>query len=222
MRTFHIPLLAASVALLALTSASARADQLQMQNGDRYTGKIVSLTSNSIVLESAEIGTVTLPRSRVSAITFGTASATNAASITSHAPVANAASPSAPAANTDIAAAFRNLGGNTNFIGQVRQQMLTGADPAANQKYDELVSGLMSGQMSLSDLRNQARTSIDQINQLKRELGPQADESLDSYLTILQNFVNETEPAPTPPASAQAKPVQPAHSATNSLALPHE
>jgi hypothetical protein len=174
-----------------LTLASLRADQLQMQNGDRYTGKILSMSSNSIVLESDALGKVTLPRDKVSVVMFGTTTATNATPTT---PVVTTPSPNAAATNTDLSAALRNLGANTNFIQQVRQQMLTGADPAASQKYDQLVGGLMSGQMNLTDLRNQAKTSIDQINQLKRELGPQADDSLDTYLSILQNFVNETAP----------------------------
>lgn len=209
--------------LLALTAASLRADQLQMQNGDRYTGKILSMTSNSIVVESAELGTITVPRSRVSAIMFGAGAATNTAAVAPHAPIVNAPSPNTAATNADLSAAFHNLGANTNFIQQVRQQMLTGADPTANQKYDELVSGLMSGQMNLTDLRNQAKTSIDQINQLKRELGPQADDSLDTYLTILQNFVNETDSTSTPTSTSRpTQPAQPAHSVTNSLALPHD
>jgi hypothetical protein len=211
MRT-PVCLAASALFVLILAAAGLRADQLQMQNGDRYTGKILSMSSNSIVLESDALGKVTLPRDKVSLLMFGTAAATNASPATR---VVTTPSPNAAATNADLVAAFRNLGANTNFIQQVRQQMLTGADPAANQKYDQLVNGLMSGSMNLGDLRNEAKASIDQINQLKRELGPQADDSLDSYLSILQNFVNETESAP---ASAAA----PGHSGTNSLAVPHQ
>jgi hypothetical protein len=191
--------------LLMFIAVAARADQLQMLNGDRYTGKILSMSSNSIVLESDVLGKLTLPRNRVSTVMFGATTATNAAPPVSAAATAAASSPNSAATNNDLSAALRNLGANTNFIEQVRQQMLTGADPAASQKYDELVGGLMSGKMNLNDLRNEAKASIDQINQLKRELGPQADSSLDSYLSILQNFVNETPPAAvstnSPPAA---------------------
>lgn len=193
--------------ILALSGCSLRADQLQMQNGDRYEGKIVSVTSNAVVLQSDVLGRVTLPRAKVSALTFGSARATNAAPMAAPtAPTLSANSSSAAATNTDLSTAFRNLGANTNFIQQVRQQMLTGADPAASRKYDELVGGLMSGKLTVNDLRNEAKASIDQINELKRELGPEASDSLDSYLSILQNFVNETAPAvPAPlPSSAPA------------------
>ena len=63
----------------------------------------------------------------------------------------------------------------------------------------------MSGKLNLNDLRSQAKASIDQINQLKRELGPEAGDALDDYLTILQNFVDESAPA-RPPAKPSAAP----------------
>jgi len=188
-----------------------------MQNGDHYSGKILSMTSNSIVLESDVLGKITLPREKVSSLTMGTSTATNAApgvpNFTAPAPRTAKVSPT----NSDVTAALRRMGANTNFIDQVRQQMLTGANPAANQKYDEMVSGLMTGKLNANDIRNEAKKGIEQIHQLKAELGPQADVALDSYLSILESFVNETEPqtAPTQPAPV---PAAPAHFGTNSSA----
>jgi hypothetical protein len=174
-----------------------------MQNGDRYAGHILSMTSNSIVLESDVLGKVTLPRNKVSAVTFGT----NATANVAVAPPAKSA-----ATTTNLAAALRALSGGSNSIEQVRQQMLTGADPAAAQKYNELVGGLMSGKLNVNDIRSEAKSSIEQINRLKQELGPEAGDSLDSYLAILQEFVNETTPAtprsaatPTAPAASAAR-----------------
>jgi hypothetical protein len=127
--------------------------------------------------------------------------------------------------STNIAAALRN-GTNTGTIEQVRQQMLTGTTPEVNQKYDEMLGGLMSGKLSVNDIRAQARTSIDQIKKMKQEMGPQADPMLDAYLEILQNFVNDAEPAPptkpalpAPPAGLAA-PVTPSGSfGTNAHSL---
>src|SRR5437868_2582255 len=75
------------------------ADQLEMQNGDRYVGKVLSLNSNVVVLQSEVLGTVNLPRGKVTAITLGTgptkaakASATNKAGLT---PTLNSAPTSA-------------------------------------------------------------------------------------------------------------------------------
>jgi predicted ATP-grasp superfamily ATP-dependent carboligase len=104
--------------------------------------------------------------------------------------------------NVDLSAAFRQLGANTNFVGQIRQQMLAG-NPEAARKYDELVSGLLSGQLNVSDVRQQAQTAAAQLRELKRQLGPEADDSLDGYLQVLDSFIKETanEPADAAPKS---------------------
>lgn len=189
--------------VLAFSAASLLGDQLQMQNGDRYTGKVLSVTPDSVVLQNDVLGKVTLPRNKVSLLTFDNGTATNALAAAPVVAAAPANSPNAATTNANLTVALRKLGANTNFIQQVRQQMLTGS-PEAGAKYDELVSGLMTGQLNLADIRKEAKSSIDQINQLKRELGPDAADSLDGYLSILQNFVDETEP--TPPAAAPATP----------------
>ena len=189
-----------SSCLLALLTIPLYADQLEMKNGDRYAGKILAVTSNSVILQSDMLGKVTLPRSNVSSLSFGVATGTNTFRAASNTLAAAQRPPIASPTNTDLAAQLHNLGANTNFIQQVRSQMLTGADPAASQKYDELVGGLLSGKLDVNDIRKEAQSSIDKIHELKRELGPDAGSSLDSYLEILQNFVNETAPA-SPPAS---------------------
>lgn len=200
-------LVTALACLLAVAVPPLRADQLQMQNGDRYAGKVVSMSSNSIVIQSDLLGTVTVPRDKVASLTFGANTSSNAVP-TIHVPGQPAdPSPRISPTNGDLAAALRNLGSDSNMIQQVRQQMLPGGNAEVNQKYDEMLNNLMTGKMSMEDLRNQAKTSIDQINQLKRELGPQADESLDAYLAILQNFVNETTPATSGPPAAPARPL---------------
>lgn len=200
---------------LSVSTTSLRADQLQMQNGDRYAGKIVSVTSNSIVFQSDVLGKLTLPRNKVSMLEFTATTpvpvrTSNSAPIVRPRMAAASGTPNAAMTNGDVSAALRNLGANTNFIQQVRQQMLTGTTPAVNQKYDEMVNSLMTGQMNVNDLRNQAKASIDQLKKLKQQMGPEADASLDTYLTILQNFVNETEPAnPAGSFSTNAPAIQP-------------
>jgi hypothetical protein len=188
---------------LALAATPLHADQLQMQNGDRYAGKILSVTSNSIVLQSEILGQITLPRDKVAVLTFG--AATNSAPTVAAAPALPATAPTLSGSNIDLSIAFHRMGtgANTNLIQQVRGQMLAGAPPEANQKFDELVDGLMSGKLNVNDIRNQAQTSIEQINALKRELGPEAGDSLDTYLGILEDFVNETA---TTTESTQPKP----------------
>jgi hypothetical protein len=191
--------------LLGLTAATLRADQVQMQNGDRYAGKILSMSSNSVVLESDVLGKVTLPRNKVADVSVGAAISANSAAGASNVVAAGAKPPKASRTGTN-SPSVSGLTANSSSIEQIRQQMLAGADPAASQKYNELVDGLVSGKVSVNDIRNQAMLAIGQIKELKQESGPQADASLDSYLEILENFVKETEPT----AAAPTKPKFPA------------
>jgi len=189
-----------------LITFSLHADQLQMNNGDHYAGKILSLNSNSVVFESDVLGKVTLPREKVASMSFGTSVTPSASTNRSAASRTVTTTNRLAHASTDIATALRN-GTNSATIEQIRQQMLTGTTPEANQKYDELLGGLMSGKLSVDDIKGQAKTGIDQIKKLKQEAGPQADPMLDAYLEILQNFVNDAEPAPAAKPALPAPPV---------------
>ena len=191
-----------------------RADLVEMQNGDRYSGKVLSVSADTVVLESEVLGIINVPRKKVATLMIGANAATpNTATNIARVSVSTnlpAAVPAAALANTnvDLSAAFRNLGANTNFIGQIRQQMLAGNSEAASN-YDKLVSGLMTGKLNLDDLRREAKSSADQLRELKRDLGPDAGDSIDAYLSVLDNFLKETaaEPAsatPTPQPKSQA------------------
>jgi hypothetical protein len=193
--------------LMLLAVPDLRADVLEMQNGDRYSGKVVSVSPDRVVLNSEVLGKITVPRNKVASLSFGTNTITPKA--TSHPAPAlstNIPTATAPAAlantNVDLSAAFRQLGANTNFVGQIRQQMLAG-NPEAGRKYDEMVSGLLSGQLNVSDVRRQAQAAAAQLQELKRQLGPDADASLDGYLQVLDSFIKETanEPAGAAPKS---------------------
>ena len=193
--------------LLSLVTLGLQADVLEMQNGDRYSGKVVSVNPDTVILNSGVLGKITVPRNQIVSLSFGTntiapkATDNPAQTLSTNIPTATA--PATPAnTNVDLSAAFRQLGANTNFVGQIRQQMLAG-NPEAAHKYDEMVSGLLSGQLSVSDLRRQAQTAAAQLQELKRQLGPEADASLDGYLQVLDSFIKETanEPAEAAPKS---------------------
>lgn len=183
--------------LLALMAVPAlQADVLEMQNGDRYSGKVISVSPDTVVWTNDLLGKITVPRNQVLGLVIGanavapreassltTPVSTNLPAFTAAPPVANT--------NMDLSAAFRQLGANTNFVGQIRQQMLAGS-PEASRKYDEMVSGLLSGQVSVSDIRQQAQAAAAQLREIKRELGPDADGSLDGYLQVLDSFIKET------------------------------
>ncbi len=185
------------IVFLFVAAPWLRADQVEMQNGDRYSGRVLSLSADTVTLESEVLGKITVPRKKVASLAFGTnaaapKAATNVAPVSMPTNPPTVVSPVARAGtNADLSAAFRDLGANTNFIGQIRGQMLAGNTEAASN-YDEMVSGLMSGTLNLDDLRRQAKLSADQLRDLKRDLGSEAGASLDAYLDVLDNFLKET------------------------------
>jgi hypothetical protein len=184
-----------------------RADHVEMQNGDRYFGKVLSVSADTVTLESEMLGKINVPRKKVASLAFGTnaaapKAATNVAQISVPTNPPTAASLAVLAGtNADLSAAIRNLGANTNFIRQIREQMLAGS-PEAASNYDDMVTGLMNGKLNLDDLRREAKSSADQLRALKRDLGPEAGGSLDAYLDVLDNFLNETAAEPTNAAPA--------------------
>ena len=179
--------------LFLLVAGWLRADQVELKNGDRYLGNVLSLTPDALVLQSEVLGKLVLPRSKVATITFGPAptsgQSTSPTNALIHAPQGAIIN-----TNSNLAAALGKLGGNTNFIGQVREQFLNGAGPEANKKFDDTLNGLMNGKLDLNSLRAEAKSSADQLRALKHDLGNEGGESLDAYLDILENFLKETAP----------------------------
>src|SRR5262249_5067212 len=57
-------LIAVSLVFL-LSPCFVRADQVHMQNGDNYYGKIVSLDGDTLVLQSDVLGTIQVPRAKI-------------------------------------------------------------------------------------------------------------------------------------------------------------
>ena len=171
--------------LLVFTSLAAFADQVEMLNGDRYVGRVLTVNTNEITLQSEVLGTVKLPRSKVSRVTMGDAPAVAVAApkplISSNAPL-----PALP--QTHNAA-------ESNIVKQVQLQYLAGASPEANAKFNQLAGGLLTGKLTVDDIRVEAQSAADQLRKFKAELGEDGGEEIDSYLAILDNFLKETKPA---------------------------
>lgn len=189
------------VVFLPCISPSLQADQVEMQNGDRYFGKVKSVSSDIVVLDSEILGTIKVPRRKVVTLTFGANSAP--ASKTTNSLAAVPAAPRVPNPGSSTSLAITNM----DLVRQIRDQMLAGS-PAASAKYDELVNGLLNGKLNLDDIRRQAASTLTQTRALQRELGPEAGESLDFYLDVLDQFLKETageSTAPLPGPSSAGK-----------------
>jgi hypothetical protein len=182
---------------LALSVATGRlgADQVEMQNGDRYAGTVLSLDSNSVILRSEVLGKVCLPRSQVALITLGPLARTNAARLVlSTNKLSRLTAGSVARTNSELAALLRQLGDDTNSLREVQGQLLSQAGPEANQKFNQMLGDLTSGKMTISDLRAQAKAAVDQARGQRSEANGELGGLLDSYLSILDDFLQQTAP----------------------------
>jgi hypothetical protein len=180
---------------------NARADQVELVNGDRYVGKVTSLGPETLVLQSEFLGTVKIPRSRIATIGLGPVAgdrSTNSVRLPALLARTNGIPrtpqlASATNAPSSLDATLHQLNANSNVISQVQQQFLAGAGPEAEAKFNDLVSGLLSGRLGVKELRSEAKTTLDRARSARAELGDDGV-SLDSYLSILEGFLQETEP----------------------------
>ena len=197
--SFRFLLIPAGMIFMLVMAPRLRADEVDMQNGDRYFGTVLSVSADTVVLKSDVLGVINVRRNMVAKLAFGAMAATPAAASTNR-PVAPPPAASA-GTNADLAAVFRELGANTNFIGQVRQKFLAD-NPGAVSNYDAMVGGLLDGSLDLDELRRQARLAAEQLRELKRSGGSDSGIPIDAYLEVLDNFVNETADEPTNAAPA--------------------
>jgi hypothetical protein len=154
----------------------------------------LSVTTNSLVLQSDILGTVTLPRAKVAAITLGSEAATNSSRI------AAVASPRAQAvlktnAASELSGQFRQLGTETNLLQQVQSQFLASAGPEANARFNRMINDLSTGRMDINGLRAQAQSAAAQLRSLQKEAGADDTGTLDMYLSVLDAFIKETAPS---------------------------
>ena len=195
---------------LLIAAPPAQADQVVMQNSDHYNGKVLSVTTNALVLQSDILGTVTLPRGKVAFITLGSGTATNSSRLAAAIP---SPVPSVLKTNAapELSAQVRQLGTQTNLLQQVRSQFLGEANPEANARFNRMVTDLATGRMDINSLRAQAQSAAAQLRSLEPEAGAEDTGTLNMYLSILDKFIKETAPSPnaasvlpkSKPASAQ-------------------
>jgi hypothetical protein len=215
-------------ALALLAVGSAWGDQVEMSNGDRYVGKVVSMAGDTLVLQSEVLGTLRLRRSQIATILLGPqrpaiASSTNLARFALTAPRSKfglgtnhleASSVAAANATNDFSALVQQLGADTNTMRQVQDQFLAGAGPQAQAKFNDLLGGLLSGKVDLAGLRAEAKSTLEQAQKMRGDMGDDGG-TLDSYLSILDSFLKETDPqaaatnSPPPASSASTLPQTP-------------
>jgi hypothetical protein len=176
---FHSGNLAVYTAAL-MFAAAAFADQIEMHNGDRYVGRVLSMSTNEVMMQNEVLGTVKLPRSKIARVTVGDAAA-------------DTAQKPPGVTNSPLRTAASSLKANSNVVQQVQEQYLAEASPEAKAKYNQLAGGLLSGKLSVNDIRVEAKSAAEQLRKLKADLGNDAGEEVDGYLAILESFLSETK-----------------------------
>lgn len=158
-----------------LTCATVRPDVIDCENGDRLHGKVISLSETELKLQNDIHGILTIPRTKIAAIYF------------------KAVPP--PTKQTTSAGPVQTGVATNEAIKQVQNDLLAGASPEAQQMYRELVSGFLSGNLDIQDIRGQAEAALNDMEALQKELGDDETTALlDSYGAILRNFLNQVPP----------------------------
>ncbi len=170
----------------------AAADSIEMRNGDRYVGTVVSIDAKHLRLKNENLGTLRIERQKISTVHLGDAAPAS--------PVAGS-----PRSSTNALAAVKPTGGSAatdqSVVDEIKGQFLAAAGPEANALFDSTVQGVLSGKITVGDIRSQAQAAANQIRKLQGELGGEG-EALDGYLSILDHFLSETRNvSPTAKAS---------------------
>jgi hypothetical protein len=194
-----------------LTFASVSlGDTVQLANGDLVSGQVVSLDAKTLVLKSELLGDVKIDRTKIAAILLGDRPAPSArpgpartspaAQSTAPAPAQGAA---APKTVDEILKQIQGSGINPKMTKGLEGEFPLLATPEVRQYFDKTLGGLVSGDLSVSDLRQQAIDVRNQVKDLEKELGPEATQALSGYMSILDKFIRES--GPKKPAGKPAK-----------------
>jgi hypothetical protein len=199
------------VSAFGLLCLPARADMLELTNGDHYSGTVVFMTQTNLEFQSDIQGLVKIPRAKVASISLRPAVKPTA---TTGQLGSSLVTPSSTATNLKsdgVVQQLRQQGVDPKMMDQLQQQLLGTSSPEATRMFNEMVGGLTTGSTSIQDIRAQAQKSLKDIQAAKKDLGSDSADLLDGYAAILQKFVNETEPAATmKPVPAKPGPVIPA------------
>ena len=201
------------------------ADTVRLTNGDLLSGEVVSLDATQLKIKSQVLGEIAIARTKVQSITLGELPAQPAAI----AP-ASAAQPAggggqigvedilkqlgvggAPAGtNADLFKQLQGGGVSAAEMDKLKKQFPLIAAPEVQSYVTKTLGGLMSGSLSINDIRNEAIRARDETKAAIKDLGPEAEQALQGYLGILDRFIKETEPkTASPPAPPAPQPTAP-------------
>ena len=228
------PTLLLVAATLFWSQSYARADSIELINGDLLHGRVVSLDDIELRLVSDIHGAVIISRDKVAAIGFGERKLVRPAA----AGVAEAASdpqgvvrrnvtisgdqsrvtatvPVTPLAGQDVVRQLRAQGLTAENITELQKALPMLKEPAARQYFDEKVKGLAEGTINVENIRKEAMRAREEYRKTAKSLGPDGEKALNQalggYLDILDKFIRDADPnakkenPPAAPSESQKK-----------------
>ncbi len=202
------------VVLLSLP-LTASADRLQLANGDEIEGELLEMSGDQVKFRHPILGTFTIPRNQIHAIELGQerggnrimADGSEAPPETPEEVIDRLVNPDLnPGAIKKLEKGSKHHATPQDAVEQLRQEgvdakmmsqlhaMLPGfGSPVVQQHFEDRVTGLMSGSLTINDIRNEAIDARDQLKELMDDLGP-GGEALRGYYGILDGFIEKTDP----------------------------
>src|SRR5215211_3936069 len=108
--------------LLVSCLSWSSADQVDMLNGDRYAGRVTSIATNTVTLQSDVLGTITLPRDKVAHIALGNGAAINSAPVKPSVDRLQTTASASTNSSSELSAAIQQLRHNSSAVKQVQDE----------------------------------------------------------------------------------------------------
>jgi hypothetical protein len=224
-------------AVLGLVAActAVRADSIELVNGDLLHGKVVSLDDQELRLVSDIHGAVIIARDKVAAIGLGDRKLARPAETDAAKPeeaqaivrrsvpvgakgATTATVQVAPGSVAEVVRQLRGQGLTTENLNELQKAFpQLKEQPGVKKYFDEKVQGLITGDVSVEDIRKDAIRVREELRKTAKSLGPDGEKTLNQalggYLQILDKFIQESEPPPgdrkTVPADEGSKKAPP-------------
>ena len=201
--------------ILLCNSGSALGDRLQLANGDEIEGELIEMKDGNVKFRHEILGVFTLPRTQIHAIELGKerggnrlmSDGTEAPPETPEEVLDRLINPAIDkeaikklsqrekqhSTPQDAVDQLRREGVNEKMMSQLHMMLPGFGSPKVQEHFQDRVTGLMSGSLTINDIREEAVDVRGQLKELMDELGP-SGQALQGYYGILDGFIEKTDP----------------------------
>tara|TARA_R110002049_G_scaffold72490_6_gene187406 strand:- start:98777 stop:99646 length:870 start_codon:yes stop_codon:yes gene_type:complete len=227
----HFPVRMIALMLVVTPMPLATADRLQLSNGDEIQGDLLEFSDGQIRFRHTILGEFNIPRGEVHAIELGPkrggkrlmADGTPAGPETPEEVIDRLVNPELDtdavkdlekgakrvATPQDAVEQLRREGVDGKTMGQLHNLLPGFGSPEVQDGFRARVEGLMSGSLTIDDIRNEAIDARGQLKELMDDLGP-SGAALNGYYGILDGFIKKTDPnQPLAPPGIAPQPIAP-------------